>query len=135
MTTMWIMPTITRLDIWIAIALTLLVVLMIKACRFTWPDPSVVQSYATVANTPGGLILILLVLWIGTLAITVAFCVWVLVRGIDPQNGTVVLITGMLSSGAFSAVSGALFTRMTGQEPKLPGTSSTSTTVQTPPAV
>jgi hypothetical protein len=111
---------ITHADVWITIILILLVTLAVKACRFTWPDAATVQSYATITNTPGGLILILTILWVFTLANLEAFCIWTLVKGIDPQNGTVILLQGMLSTGAFGAVSGALFSQMKGQEPSHP---------------
>jgi hypothetical protein len=130
------LPTITRFDVWAVIILAALVILAIKACRAKVPDPSVVQSYATIANTQGGMILILLILFISTFSITTVFCIWTLVRGIDPQNGIVILLTGLFS-GAIGAVSGALFTAMKGQEPKPPTVSSithTDTTVQ-PPSV
>lgn len=114
---------ITRFDVWAVIILTLLIVLAIKACKFTWPDPTKLASYASIANTQGGMIMILFWLFISVFAITTVFCVWALVRGIDPQNGIVILLTGLFS-GAIGAVSGALFTAMKGGEPKPPVTSS-----------
>lgn len=134
---LWAALPVTHGDIWGAIVLTAIVILLIKACRVKWPDPAIMQSYATIANTPGGIILLLYFLWVFTLITTVAFCIWVLEKGIDSTNGTVVLITGMLSSGAFGAVTGALFSTMTGQDPKPPTTSITEvreTKAATPPA-
>jgi len=129
MSAWWTPPTITHADVWVAIVLALVVVLAIKACRVKLPDPSVVQNYATIANTQGGMVLILLSLFVGAFLLTTGFCVWALVRGIDPQNGIVILLTGLFS-GAIGAVSGALFTAMKGQEPKpAPGTSTVSTTI------
>lgn len=113
-------PNITRFDVWAVIILSLLAVLAIKACRFAWPDPTVLASYASIANTQGGMIMILLILFISVFAITTVFCIWCLVRGIDPQNGIVILLTGLFS-GAIGAVSGALFTAMKGEAKIVPG--------------
>jgi hypothetical protein len=123
-------PDITRTDVWVVIILAAIITLAIKACRgVKVPDPSVIQSYATIANTQGGMILILLMLFISVFTMTTIFCIWTLVRGIDPQNGIVILLTGLFS-GAIGAVSGALFTAMKGQEPKPPVTTQ-STVVET----
>lgn len=119
-------PNVTRTDVWIAIILAAMVTLAIKACRFQMPDPTVVQNYATIANTAGGIILILLILWIGTLLLTVAFCVWVIIKGVDPQHAVVISLLGVLAGQAFGNVNGAFFKTMTGQEPKpLPPVSAT----------
>lgn len=130
------LPVITRFDVWAVIVLAALVTGAIKACRVKVPDPAVIQSYATIANTQGGMILILLMLFMSTFGITTVFCIWTLVRGIDPQNGIVILLTGLFS-GAIGAVSGALFTAMKGQEPKPPSATSPVTTapIQPPAAV
>src|SRR5271166_4867497 len=129
MLALFTLPTITRLDAWAAIGLALFVTFAIKACRVHLPDPVILQGYATIANTPGGLILILTFLWLLSLSVMVAVCLWVIEKGIDPSNGTLVLLTGMLSSSAFGGVSGVLFSTMTGQPPPAPpGTSSTTTT-------
>jgi hypothetical protein len=125
MLALWTWPVINRTDIYLLAAVVLIIWFALKACKLKLPEPSVIQGYATITNTPGGLILILTALFILTLLLTLGFGVWVLTRGIDPQNATVILLMGMLSSGAFGGVSGALFTRMTGQDPKPPGTAYT----------
>jgi len=123
------MPIITRTDVWIFISLALLVWFLIKACRFQWPEPAKMQGYATITNTPGGLILILTLLFVLTLFSTLAFGVWIIARGIDPQNAVAITILGMLTSGAFGGVSGALFSQMKGQDPHPPNTTQSTSTV------
>ncbi len=121
---------ITHADVWVAICLVMLITLLIKACRLKWPEPATMQGYATITNTPGGLILILTSLFVLTLFLTIGFAVWIIARGIDPQNAVAITILGMLSSGAFGGVSGALFSQMKGQDPHPPN-STTSTVVST----
>lgn len=120
MTAFWVWPTITRTDVWLCIGLTALVFLAIKACRVKFPEPGVIQGYATISNTKGGIILILLFLWLFTLVLTVTFCVWVIVRGVDPQHAVVITLLGVLQGTAFGNVNGAFFKTMTGEDPKLP---------------
>jgi len=114
------LPNITRLDVWLVIVLTALVYLAIKACRAKFPDPAILQGYATICNTKGGIILILLCLWLLTLGVTTTFCMWVIVKGIDPQNAVVIFMLGVLSGTAFGNVNGAFFKTMTGEDPKIP---------------
>jgi hypothetical protein len=118
-------PAITRTDIYLAIGLCAVLWLLIKACRLHLPDPAILQAYATIANTKGGIILSLLMLWVGTLLLTLGFGIWVISKGVDPQHAVVVTLLGMLYSGAFGGVTGALFKTMTGEDPKPPGTVST----------
>jgi hypothetical protein len=123
---------ITRLDVWLLVLLAAAGLLGALFAHISkWPSPDTVQTYATIANTPGGIVIILVVLWLFTLTLTTAICLWVIAKGIDPQNGTLVMLTGMLSSGAFGAVNGALFTSITGKEPKPPaGIASVVTTTE-----
>lgn len=117
-----VIPSITHTEVWAAIILVAVIVLAIKACRVKWPEPGVIQSYATIANTKGGIILILLTLWVMTLFVTIGFCVWVIVRGVDPQHGVVITLLGVLSGTAFGNINGAFFKTMTGEDPKPPVT-------------
>ncbi len=113
--------TITHTEVWAIIVLTAFVVLAIKACRgFKLPDPGSVQGYATLANSKGGLVLLMTFMWFFTLVSTAAFTVWILIRGVDPQNAQVITLTGMFISQAFGTVNGALFKTMTGEDPKPP---------------
>jgi hypothetical protein len=122
---MWILsliptPNITHTDVWLVLVLTAFVIISIKACRgFKMPDPGLVQNYATVCNTKGGIILLLLLLWLGTLGLITVFCIWVVARGFDPQNSVIVTLLGTLIGTAFGTVNGALFKTMTGEDPKL----------------
>lgn len=128
-------PTITRTDVWIAVLLSLLVTLAIKACRVQTPDPAKVQAFATISNTKGGIILILLGLWLFTLVITAIFSVWIIVRGVDPQHPVAITFLAMLTGTAFGNVNGALFKTMTGEDPKAPASiqQTTTTRIETPP--
>jgi hypothetical protein len=129
---------ITHTDVWLVVVLAGFATIMLRMCRMTWPDPSAVQNYAQMANSPGGIILILLGLFVTVFAIVTVFVIWCLVRGIDPQNGLVILLTGLFS-GAIGAVSGALFTAMKGVEPHISTstqeTTKTTTLTQEPPPV
>jgi hypothetical protein len=131
-------PIITRTDIWLIIGLVLVIWILLKACRgVRIPDPSILQGYATIANTQGGMILILLCLFGFVFVITLVFVWWCLLRGIDPQNGLVIMITG-LTAGSVGAFSGALLGAMKGQDPKPPGTVTTKSEASTstvPPPV
>lgn len=116
MIALFVPPNISHAEGWAFVLLCIAALVAIKACRVKMPDPDAVQRYATIANTPGGLIMILLLLFAGLMGAVMLFVVWAIVRNVDPQNGLVILLTGLLS-GAIGAVSGALFTAMKGQEP------------------
>ena len=84
------------------------------------------QELATVFNTKGGIVFVLLFMWLFTLCGTVSFGIWIIAKGIDPQHTIVVTILGMLVSQAFGNVNGALFTAFKGEDPHpLSGTSTT----------
>jgi hypothetical protein len=86
------------------------------------------QELATVFNTKGGIVFVLLIMWLFTLCGTVSFGIWIIAKGIDPQHTIVVTILGMLVSQAFGNVNGALFTAFKGEDPHpLSGTSTTYT--------
>lgn len=120
---------VTHTDVWLAVLLALFVTFAIKACRVKTPDPLIVQAFATISNTKGGIILILLSLWLFTLGITGAFSVWIIVRGVDPQHPVAITFLAMLTGTAFGNVNGALFKTMTGEEPKLPNEQIQKTTI------
>lgn len=116
-------PDITRTDVWAVAIVALLVTFLVKS-RGHWPDVTKVQALATVSNTKGGMVVILLGMWLFTLMITVLFCVWIIVKGVDPQHPVVTTLLGMLVAQAFGTVNGALFTAFKGEDPKpTPGTS------------
>lgn len=120
----WNFP-ITHADAWGLVALAVFATIAIRASRFRLPDPTLLQNYATLTNTKGGIIILLIIMWWGTLLLTIAICLWVIVRGVDPQNGVLVVLLSMLTSGAWGNVNGALFKTMTGEDPKPPTTSIT----------
>jgi hypothetical protein len=95
------------------------------------PTVQDIQELATVFSTKGGFILALLVMWFWLIIVAVSFGIWVISKGIDPQNAIVVTILAMLVSTAFGGVCGALFTAFKGDDPKAPPgvTSETSRTV------
>lgn len=111
---------ITKFDVWGLLLLVLLLIGALKACRVKLPDPSLVQAYATICNTKGGIIMILFFLWIFTLVVTVTFCVWVIRAGVSPEHAVVISLLGVLSGTAFGNVNGAFFKTMTGEDPKPP---------------
>lgn len=129
---------ITRLGIWlVAIFICVAWGYALKVCKMRFPDPALIQSYATIANTKGGIILMLLALWVFTLLVISSFCIWIIIRGEDPQNAVVVTLLGTLIGTAFGTVNGAFFKTMTGEDPKPPSTvvskTETSVTTQAPP--
>jgi len=124
-----------KLDIYIAAVSLILgiffVSLVILAYRGKVPSVETLQDIATVFNTKGGIVLVLLVMWTGTLAGTMAFGIWVIAKGIDPQHAVVVTLLGMLVSQAFGNVNGALFTAFKGEDPKpSPGIQSVKTVTE-----
>jgi hypothetical protein len=125
-----------KLDIYIALGAVIitafLVSTLILAYRGKFPSVQTLQDIATMFNTKGGIVLLLVVMWFLTLSTTVIFGVWVIVKGVDPQNAVTITIFGMLISQAFGNVNGALFKTMTGDDPKpIPTSSSTVTSVLT----
>jgi hypothetical protein len=116
-----------------AIAVTALVMVyvflirMLTTKNLNVPTVQDLQALATVFSTKGGFIFMLLIMWFSTLTITIAFGVWVIWKGIDPQHAVVVTILGMLVSQAFGNVNGALFTAFKGDDPKAPPGISTQT--------
>lgn len=105
------------------VALGLITVTVIN--RVHWPSAATIIQLAPVLNTKGGLILLLVMMWTFSLLLTVVFVFWVIVHKIDPQNSAVVLLLGMLTSGAFGGVSSVLWRTMTGEDTKPPTTSIT----------
>jgi hypothetical protein len=125
-----------KLDIYIAlgavIATAFIVSALISVYRGKFPSIQTLQDIATMFNTKGGIVLLLVTMWFITLSTTVIFGVWVIVKGVDPQNAVTITIFGMLISQAFGNVNGALFKTMTGDDPKpIPTSTSTVTSVLT----
>jgi hypothetical protein len=125
------------MSIWLALLLTallmaalaLILVSTVRQCR--WPSVDSLLKLAPIFNMRGGIIMLLTIMWFTSLFLTMAFVIWVLHVGIDPQNAAVVVALAMLTSGAFGGVNGALFKTMTGEEPKTPVGSSSETVVTT----
>jgi hypothetical protein len=123
-----------RLDLYVGAAVLIAVLLIALAWKIVnqsaWSLPSVqdIQELATMCNTKGGIVLLLVTMWAFTLTIILIFSIWVIIKGIDPQNAIVVLVLGMMTSGAFGTINGALFRTMTGEDPKAPAGVSTETT-------
>ncbi len=92
------------------------------------PSIADLEALASIFNTKGGIIMFLWFAWWMTLVMLIAFGVWVIVRGVDPQHAVVITVLGTLNGGAFFTVNGALLKTMTGEEPRPPA--GTSTTVQ-----
>lgn len=129
---------ITKIDVWVVIALVLLVWFALKACKFKVPDPTLLGAYANLTNSKGGIIILLTFMWFITLGLTISICLWAIIHGIDPQNGILILLLGVLTSGAWGNVNGAWLRTLTGEDPKPPmvhatETTSTSTESTTPP--
>lgn len=112
-------PVVTRTDFLVFVFLVYVAFLIYQVRNMKLPDPAILQNYSTISNTKGGIILILLFLWLFTLILMTAFCVWVIVKGINPQNAVVVMLLGVLSGNAFGNVNGAFFKTMTGEDPKM----------------
>jgi hypothetical protein len=124
----------TRVELDILLISTFLAVfglLTFMAWKRSFPSVEQVTAFATLFNTPGGIIMFLWAAWVGTLTITVFFGVWVIRVGIDPQHQVVTIILGMLISQAFGNVNGALFKTMTGEKPAPPSNTTTTSTSST----
>jgi len=105
---------------------------MFLAARKQLPTLAAIQDFSSIFNTKGGIIMLLTSLWILTLTLQVGLGVWVIIRGVDPQHTVVTVLFAMLSGQAFGNVNGALFKRMTGEEPSR---SSSTYTGPAPPPV
>jgi hypothetical protein len=130
--------TFDKTDIYI-VAVTIVFCILIGSIfyllRHTALSLDTLQGLAAIANSKGGLVVLMAFMWFFTLTGTTAFCIWVLVKGIDPQNGVLVTLLGMLVSGAFGTVNGALFRSMSGEEPKKQGNGNgTNSPPQSPPS-
>lgn len=122
---------VTKADIYMMIALVIFVFAVQVWLRHI-PVPSLdgFLQIVSMLNSKGGIIMTLLMLWLFTLSAMIVFSVWIIVKGIDPQNAVVVTLLGVLVGQAFGNVNGALFKTMTGEEPSKP-TSTVSTTTST----
>jgi hypothetical protein len=118
----------------VAVLCAFVLLLSLLASKVGWRVPTVqdLQSAATMANTKGGVLLILLAMWIVTLGATLAFGIWIIHGHLDPQNAIVVTLMAMLVSQAFGNVNGAFFTAIKGEDPKPPIVATqTDTTIKT----
>lgn len=103
--------------IFLAVWLLSIFIAFVLIFRNHIPSIETIQDMAALFNTKGGIIMFLWLAWLGTLSTTVAFGIWVIVKGVDPQHTVVTIVLGMLISQAFGNVNGALFKTMTGEEP------------------
>lgn len=113
--------TFDKLDLYILIAAFILSGVIWKTLttfKQHVPTLASLQELATLTNTKGGIIILLVFMWFFTLILTTGIALWAIVHGVDPQNGILILLFGMLSSGAWGNVNGALFKTMTGEDPK-----------------
>ena len=110
-----------RTDLYVivsAVIFTSLVWTIVALLKRNTPTMESLNELATLTNTKGGIIILLLIMWFFTLTSTIAICLWAVVKGIDPQNGIIVLLLSNLFSGAWGNTNGALFKTMTGEDPK-----------------
>ena len=118
------LATFDKTDIYI-VAVTILFCVMLGSIfyllKHTALSLDTLQGLAAIANSKGGLVVLMAFMWFFTLIGTTMFCIWVLTKGIDPQNAVLLNLLGMLVSGAFGTVNGALFRSMSGEEPKQNG--------------
>ncbi len=56
-----------------------------------YPSVETIEGIAAIFNTKGGIIMFLWIAWWMTLLITIAFGMWVIIRGVDPQHGVMAL--------------------------------------------
>lgn len=111
-----------RWDVYVALFAALFtlvaVATIVAAFKGRMPSVQTLQNLATLFNTKGGVVVLLVFMWWFTLVGTVSFGIWVIAKGIDPQHTVVVTILGMLISQAFGNVNGSLFTMFKGEDPK-----------------
>lgn len=128
--------TLDKADIYIATGAFLLGVIILLALlilrKGVSPSMDTLSDLCAIVNTKGGIIILLTLMWIGTLSGTVAICLWAIIHGVDPANATLVVLLSVLTSGAWGNVNGALFKTMTGDEPKKTGNGA-SVPTPTPP--
>ena len=118
-TNIWLMV------LFVMFSLTFVAIAAIRRCGF--PSVDTLIKLAPLFNSKGGLILLLTVMWFFSMIVTISVVIWVVAGKVDPQNTVVVMLLGMLTSGAFGGVSSVLFRTMTGEDPPAPNTSSETT--------
>ena len=120
-----IVAAITKTDVYIAsgvILIAFFLALVVHLFRNgVLPSMNTLADLCAMVNTKGGIIVLLTMMWFITLGGTAAICLWAIVHGVDPQNGILVVLLSVLTSGAWGNVNGALFKTMTGDEPKKNG--------------
>lgn len=115
--------TFDKTDLYVGVILAVLLgmcFLTVALLKRKTPTIESLNELAALSNTKGGIIILLLIMWFFTLTLTTSIALWAIVKGVDPQNGILILLFGMLSSGAWGNVNGALFKTMTGEDPKPP---------------
>jgi hypothetical protein len=116
--------TITRFDIYGIFAvgwLTTFGLVCLLIAKDKIPSVDTILEFSTLFNTKGGIIMSLWVAWLGCILVTVAFGVWVILHGINPQHIVVVLLLNTLTSNVSGGVGAVLFKTMTGEEPSRNG--------------
>lgn len=117
----------------LAAALTMIMLRLIQAIRWPSVDSIIdgILKIAPVFNSKGGIILLLTFMWFMTLGATVAICLWAIIHGVDPQNGVLIVLLSVLTSGAWGNVNGAWLKTMTGEDLKPVAGTTTDTVVHT----
>jgi hypothetical protein len=124
----------TKVDVYVvAIVMLMSIAGAITVIVKIRPSVQALVEIAALFNSKGGLIMLMSSLWVFTLLITIAFAVWIIAKGVDPSHAVVVALLAMLTGNAFGNVNGALLKTMTGEDPKPPiqTESSTNTTTRT----
>jgi len=126
--------TFDRWDILIVIVVAV-AVYMTMAYRRVLPSVSSIQELATVVNTKGGIVIVLGSMSSFFFVITI-WLIYVIIQDLKSHslredNAIVLLALQFCMNNAFSLCLGAMLKTMTGENPVLPGT--TTTTIATSP--
>jgi hypothetical protein len=124
---------ITKYDVYALILLAFFALIVHQILkRVVFPSFETFSGTVALLNSKGGIIFVLLILWIISFGVSIAFGWWIIVKGISPQNALVMVLISWLTGQAWGNANGALLKTMTGEEPAKQGSSSSiSTTTST----
>jgi len=124
---------ITKLDVYVFLIISFFVfVTLIAIKRSVVPSLQSLMSFIALLNSKGGLIFVLLILWIVSFAASITLGLWALIKGVSPQNAILMMLLSWVTGQAWGNINGALLKTMTGEQP--PITTSTSPKPEEPKA-
>lgn len=114
------MAAVTKVDVYVIAIAGLLTLATISILRqVVIPSFSTLSSFMALLNSKGGLIFVLLILWIISFTASIALGLWALVKGVSPENAILMMLLSWVTGQAWGNINGALLKTMTGEQPPL----------------